>query len=53
MALKNGKTGTVTGAPLKQSTRGKKGALTGSDRVTGRTPIELPTESSPISERLR
>ena len=47
MALKNDKTGTVTGAPLKQSTRGKKGALTGSDRVTGRTPIELPTESSP------
>ena len=47
MALKNGKTGTVTGAPLEQSTRGKKGALTGSERVTGRTPIELPTESSP------
>ena len=47
MALKNGKTGTVTGALLKQSTRGKKGALTGSERVTGsKTPIELPTEST-------
>ena len=47
MALKKEKTGTVTGAPLKQSTRGKKGALTGSDRVTGKIAVELPTESSP------
>ena len=47
MALKKEKTGTVTGAALKQSTRGKKGALTGSDRVTGKTALELPTESSP------
>lgn len=47
MALKKEKTGTVTGAALKQSTRGKKGALTNSDRVTGRTALDLPTESSP------
>ncbi len=44
MALKKEKTGTVTGAPLKQSTRGKKGALTGSARVTGKKPI---TETVP------
>ena len=46
MALKKD-TGTVTGAKLKQSNRGKKGGLTGSERVTGLTALDGPTESSP------
>ena len=53
MALKD-KTGTVTGDSLTQSTRGKKGALTGSSRVTGSkkskdVPIETITDT-PITE---
>lgn len=56
-------TGTVTGASLKQSTRGKKGGITGSTRVTGskksatetpvetvpETPTESPAEPTPTS----
>jgi len=45
MALKKDKEGTVTGAKLNQSSRGKKGGLTGSERVIGKS-INFP-ESSP------
>jgi hypothetical protein len=37
MPLKKTKTGTITGANLEKSNRGKKGGLTGSKRVTGET----------------
>lgn len=42
-------TGTVTGASLKQSTRGKKGGITGSTRVTGtlKSTTETPVETVP------
>jgi hypothetical protein len=45
------KTGTVTGASLEKATKGKKGGLTGSKRVTGEsstppsTPISTPTDT--------
>lgn len=52
------KTGTVTGASLEKSNRGRKGGLTGSKRVTGEskpiaetpveTVLETPTESTTI-----
>lgn len=51
MALKKDDAiGTVTGSPLKQSTRGKKGGLTGSTRVTGSkkskdVPVEIISEN--------
>ena len=42
------KTGTVTGASLEKATKGKKGALTGSTRVTGEsTPPPTETQSTP------
>ena len=39
------KTGTVTGASLEKSAKGKKGALTGSTRVTGESTTPPPTET--------
>jgi hypothetical protein len=39
------KTGTVTGASLEKTNRGRKGALTGSKRVTGETTPEPSTET--------
>lgn len=48
MPLKRTKTGTVTGANLTQSNRGKKGGLTGSKRVTGETtPTTLEINEAP------
>jgi len=41
------KTGTVTGASLEKTNRGKKGGLTGSKRVTGETTPEPVTETAP------
>jgi hypothetical protein len=41
------KTGAVTGASLDKTTKGKKGGLTGSKRVTGEssTPVSMPTDT--------
>lgn len=50
MVLKKDAVGTVTGAPLSQSTRGKKGALTGSDRVTGKKKPITETSASAVLE---
>ncbi len=41
------KTGTVTGANLEKATKGKKGGLTGSKRVTGESTIPLETAPQP------
>jgi len=47
------KTGTVTGASLDKSNRGKKGGLTGSKRVTGETstPVSIPTDTQQTTEQ--
>jgi hypothetical protein len=47
------KTGTVTGANLEKATKGKKGALTGSKRVTGETstPVSIPTDTQQTTEQ--
>jgi SHS2 domain-containing protein len=46
------KTGTVTGASLEKATKGKKGGLTGSKRVTGEasTPISIPSDTPQPTE---
>ncbi|MBW4607578.1 MAG: hypothetical protein KME22_10220 [Hassallia sp. WJT32-NPBG1] len=52
MAIKKDKVGTVTGANLNPKSRGKKGGLTNSARVTG-TNTEATEESKPIGEKFQ